>query len=265
MRTLSRYLGLSFFLGGVFLRKLLQYRVDFVLGASGFVVSVLTRALFIYLVFRQVLHINGWSFHQVMFLFGFSLIPRGLDHMFTDQLWELGRKLIQRGEFFKYLVRPVNPLFYLVSERFFYPDGVGEILAGIGIAWYAASYLEIALPLPKALIVLMLIVCGALIYASIKLMFGSLAFWTVTSMPAMQASYQLSSFVKYPLDLFHPAIQATLLWVLPFGFTAFVPVTYILHGDTSLVWYTPAVTAASMLAAWLVWCAGLKRYDMTGS
>lgn len=265
MKTFTRYLGLSFFLGGVFLRKLLQYRVDFILGASGFAVSVLTRALFIYLVFRHVPHINGWSFYEVMFLFGFSLIPRGLDHTFTDQLWELGRKLVQRGEFFKYLVRPVNPLYYLVSERFFYPDGLGEILAGIGIVCYAAGHLDIALSTPQLLAVLMLVISGAVIYFAIKLMFASLAFWTVTSLPAMNAAYQLSSFVKYPIDLFHPAIQATLLWVLPFGFTAFVPVTYILHGDTSLVWATPLVAAASALAAWLVWQAGLQRYDMTGS
>jgi ABC-2 type transport system permease protein len=265
MRTLSRYLGLSLLFGAVFLRKLMQYRVDFLLGAFGFMLSVLTRAFFIYLLFQQVAQIKGWGLHQILFLFGFSLIPRGLDHMFTDQLWELGRKLIQRGEFFKYLIRPINPLFHLVSERFFYPDGLGEIIAGIGIALYAAGHLAIDMTFAKALMVPLLIVSAALIYMSIKLLFASLAFWTVSSLPAMNAAYQLSTFVKYPLDIFHPAIGQFLLWVLPFGFTAYVPVIYILHDDTALVYWTPLVAAASFALACRVWRAGINRYEMTGS
>ncbi|WP_426106009.1 ABC transporter permease [Massilia sp. TSP1-1-2] len=265
MHTYKHYLGLSLFLGGVFLRKLMQYRADFLIGAFGFVVSVSTRALFIYLVFRHVNTISGWSYHQVLFLFGFSLIPRGLDHMFSDQLWELGRKLIQRGEFFKYLIRPINPLFHLVSERFFYPDGLGEIGAGIAIAIYAAGSLPIAMSPTKALMMLLLVLSAALIYLSVKLAFASLAFWTVNSLPAMNAAYQLSSFVKYPLDIFHHAIQFALLWVLPFAFTAYVPVLYILHDDCTLVYWTPVVALLSFTAAYRLWLAGIERYDMTGS
>lgn len=261
----ARYASLSLFLGGVFLRRLLQYRVDFVLGCAGFAVSVLTRALFIYLVFQQVALIDGWSYHEVLFLFGFSLIPRGLDHMFTDQLWELGRKLVQRGEFFKYLIRPINPLFHLVSERFFYPDGLGEMLAGAAILGYAASQLGLGLGPGQLAVAVVLVLSGALIYTAIKLAFGALAFWTVSSLPAMNAAYQVSSFVKYPLDIFHPAIQNLLLWVLPFGFTAYVPVRYLLRGDTSLVYWTPLVALLSFVLALQVWRAGVNRYEMTGS
>lgn len=265
MRTFARYASLSLFLGGVFLRRLMQYRVDFFLGSAGFAVSVLTRTLFIYLVFQQVALIDGWSFHEVLFLFGFSLIPRGLDHMFTDQLWELGRKLVQRGEFFKYLIRPVNPLFHLVSERFFYPDGLGEMLAGLAILAYAAAHLPLSIGPVEMAMAVALVLCGALIYTAIKLVFGALAFWTVSSLPAMNAAYQVSSFVKYPLDIFHPAAQQLLLWVLPFGFTAYVPTLYLLRGDTSLVYWTPLVALLSFALALHVWRVGVNRYEMTGS
>ena len=263
--TFVRYASLSLFLGGVFLRRLMQYRVDFVLGSAGFAVSVLTRTLFIYLVFRHVAQIDGWSFPEVLFLFGFSLIPRGLDHMFTDQLWELGRKLVQRGEFFKYLIRPIDPLFHLVSERFFYPDGLGEMLAGIGILVYAAGHLQLGLGPAEIAMGAVLVLCGALIYTAIKLVFGALAFWTVSSLPAMNAAYQVSSFVKYPLEIFHPALQNLLLWVLPFGFTAYVPAVYLLRGDTTLVYWTPLVALVSFALAYQVWRIGINRYEMTGS
>jgi ABC-2 type transport system permease protein len=263
--VVRRYFGLSLFFGAIFLRKLMQYRLDFLIGASGFLVSVLTRTLFLYLVFQQVTQINGWRFHEILFLFGFSLVPRGLDHMFTDQLWELGRKLIQRGEFFKYLIRPVHPLFNLLSERFFYPDGLGEIAAGAAITLYAAKSLPIVMSPEKWLMLPVLIVSAAAIYTAVKLLFGSLAFWTVGSLPAMNAAYQISSFVKYPLEIFHHAIQFVLLWMLPFAFTAYVPVVYLLHDDRSLVYWTPVVAMASLALAYQVWRVGVNRYEMTGS
>jgi ABC-2 type transport system permease protein len=265
MATAFRYLNLTFFLSGVFLRRMLQYRIDFVLGAMGFVFTTLTRALFIYFVFGQVTSIRDWGYHQMLFLFGFSLIPRGLDHMFTDQLWELSRKLIQRGEFFKYLLRPINPLFHLLSERFFYADGIGETAAGVGITWYAAHHLTISMSPLRWIAAAGLVLCATLIYASIKLTFSALSFWMVSSLPSMNAVYQVSAFSKYPLDFFHPGLQFVLLWVVPFAFTAYVPARYLLNNDASLVLWTPAVSLACSLVAYQIWRKGLEHYEMTGS
>lgn len=264
-RTLRRYLGLSWFLGGVGLHRLAAYRTDFILGAGAFVVRVGLQTAVVGLVFRQVPAVGGWSYHEVLFLLGFSLLPRGLDHLFTDQLWELGRKLVQRGEFYRYLVRPVNPLFGLLSERFFHPDGLGELIVGLVLIGYAGSELGLApSPLEWALAPL-LVLCGALIHTAVKLFFASLSFWTVTSLPAMHAAGQVSEFASYPLDIYHPSLRALLTWVLPFAFTSYAPCSYLLFGDTGLVVWTPLVTAAALAIAWAVWRRGLDTYEMTGS
>ncbi|MFZ5542511.1 MAG: ABC transporter permease [Pseudomonadota bacterium] len=265
MATLMRYLGLTGFFGTVFLRKLMQYRVDFLLGATGFLVSVLTRTLFLVLVFRQVDQIAGWSFHEILFLFGFSLLPRGLDHLFCDQLWELGRKLVQQGDFYKVLIRPVNPLFQLLSERFFYPDGLGEIVAGLALMLYALQQMDHLLSALQWALLPLLVLCGAVIYTAIKLAFATLAFWTVNSLPVMNTAYQLSSFVKYPIDIFHQAVRFVLTWCVPFAFTAYMPVLYLLRGDTSMLPWTPLVAVLAFLAAYRFWLVGLDHYETTGS
>jgi len=265
MATFVRYLGLTGFFGAVFLRKLMQYRVDFLLGATGFLVSVLTRTLFLVLVFRQVDQIAGWRFHEILFLFGFSLLPRGLDHLFCDQLWELGRKLVQQGDFYKYLIRPVNPLFHLLSERFFYPDGLGEIVAGVALMLYASQQMDHSLSATQWVLLPLLALCGAVIYTAIKLVFATLAFWTVNSLPVMNTAYQLSSFVKYPIDIFHPAVRFVLTWCVPFAFTAYMPVLYLLRGDASMLLWTPLVAVLAFLAAYRFWLVGLDHYETTGS
>ena len=198
---------------------------DFLIGAVSFFVVVSVQALAISMVFRQVPVVQGWRYEEALFLLGYSFIPRGLDHMFTDNLWELGGKFVQRGEFFKYLIRPVNLLYYLISERFFYPEGLGQLLASVAITAYAATMLDVHLSIYKLAAATGFVVSGAMIYMAIKLAFASLAFWTVVSLPAMAAVYELSSFGKYPLDIYRDAVRMLLTWVIPFAFTAYVPVT----------------------------------------
>lgn len=265
LSTLTRYSRLTWQLSAVSVHRLTEYRMDFLLGAGGLLLRVSCQIIVIGTVFRQVPVIAGWHYHQVLFLLGFSLLPRGLDRMFTDQLWILARKLVQSGEFYRYLIRPVHPLFSLLSERFLYPDGLGELLTGAALVWYAAAHLEHGPSAGQLLLAPLLVLCGALILASIKTLFASLAFWTTNSFPALYAANQLGEFSGYPLDLYHPSLQWLLTWLLPYAFTAYVPTTYLVFGSTHMLPWLFVVTAALVTLALLVWHRGVDRYEMTGS
>ncbi|MET7286405.1 ABC-2 family transporter protein [Streptomyces sp. NPDC005573] len=263
--TLTRYTRLTWQLSAVSVHRLTEYRMDFLLGAGGLLLRVICQIAVIGTVFRQVPVIAGWHYHQVLFLLGFSLLPRGLDRMFTDQLWILARKLVQNGEFFRYLVRPVNPLFSLLSERFLYPDGFGELITGAALTWYAAAHLETGPSTGQWLLSPLLVLCGTLILASIKTLFASLAFWTTNSLPALYAANQLGEFSGYPLDLYHPSLRWLLTWLLPYAFTAYVPVSYLIFGHARMLPWLFVVTAALVTLALIVWHRGVDRYEMTGS
>lgn len=178
-------------------------------------------------------------------------------------LWEVGRKLVRTGEFHKYLVRPTNTLYGVLSERFLYPDGFGEVLVGVALTAYAGRRLDLSLSPVQLLLAPLLVVGGALIFAAIKLLLASAAFWTTDSLPAMDATYQTSSFAAYPLDIYHPSLRSLLIWVLPFAFTSYAPARYLLFGETSLLRWMPVVIAALVAVALLVWRRGLQRYEMS--
>ncbi|MGE7433048.1 MULTISPECIES: ABC transporter permease [Kitasatospora] len=263
--TTVRYVRLTWQLSAVSVHRLTEYRMDFLLGAGGLLLRVVCQVAVIGMVFRQVPEIAGWHYDQVLFLLGFSLLPRGLDRMFTDQLWILARKLVQNGEFFRYLIRPVHPLFSLLSERFLYPDGFGELLTGAGLVWYAAGRLTLTADTTRLLVAPVLVLCGTLILASIKTLFASLAFWTTNSFPALYAANQLGDFSGYPLDLYHPSLRWLLTWLLPYAFTAYVPASYLLFGRARPLPWLFAVTAGLVALALAVWHRGVDRYEMTGS
>lgn len=264
-RSLLRYLRLTWFLGGVSLRRLVAYRTDFLLGGVGFLLRVAVQILLIGSIFQLVPTVGGWSLDKVLFLLGFALLPRGLDRLFTDYLWVVAWQLIRSGDFYRHLIRPVNPLFSVLSERFFWPDALGELLVGFALLGYAGHRLGLDVDAELVVVGTGLVLCGTLIYTGVKLAFASIAFWTITSQPAMHAANQLSEFAAFPLEIYPSALRHILTWVLPFAFTAYIPVDHLLGGDGPLVWLTPVVAAGALLIGYGTWSTGIRRYEMTGS
>ena len=73
-------------------------------------------------------------------------------------------------------------------------------------------------------------------------------------------------FVKYPLNVFPAAIQGFFTFLLPLGFVAYYPAMALL-GKTSLPVpvLMPVVAAVVILLAALIWNAGLRGYNSTGT
>ncbi|GAB3079021.1 ABC transporter permease [Micromonospora schwarzwaldensis] len=263
--VVRRYLRLTVLLCGVSMHRLTAYRMDFAVGVASFVIRVGGQIALIGLVYRYVDDLAGWGYHQALFLLGFSLLSRALDRLFTDQLWILAWQLVRSGEFHRYLIRPVNPLYLLLSERFMYPEGIGELALGLAITLASAGALDLHLDVAQWLLFVPMVVCGAVIHASIKTLIASCSFWSVSSLPVLSAVHQLGEFGSYPLGLYHPALQAVLTWVLPFAFTAYIPARYLLFGAVDgLIWLLP-VTAVAAAVAYGVFRIGVNRYEMTGS
>ena len=70
-----------------YIKTLMEYRIDFILGLIGFVLVQLAGIVFIKLIFNVIPTLDGWSFYEILFIYGFAQIPRGIDHIFTDYLW----------------------------------------------------------------------------------------------------------------------------------------------------------------------------------
>jgi len=87
----------------------MEYKVDFVVGVLGVFLTQGLNLLFLNVIFQHIPSLEGWTFQEIAFIYGFSLIPKGLDHLFFDNLWALGQRLVRKGEFDKYLTRPINP------------------------------------------------------------------------------------------------------------------------------------------------------------
>lgn len=250
-----------------YLKTLMEYRSDFLIGMMSFLVNQIANLVFITLVFMKIPSLNGWNFEEVLFIYGLSQIPRGIDHLFTDNLWLLANRLVQNGQFDKYLLRPINPLFHLISERF-QPDAFGEIIIGVVIFGYAYMKLALSFALIDWLFIVIAILSATVIYTSIKLIGASIALWTKKSGNFLQIIYQLSEFASYPMTIFSGFIKFLLTFIIPFAFIAYVPSTYFVKGDSGLYAIGGVILIATLFwsfAYQIVWKNGLKAYESTGN
>ena len=210
-----------------YIKTLMEYRADFLLGLIGFILVQGVGIVFIGLVFNSIPTLKGWSFYEILFIYAFAQIPRGIDHVFTDQLWIFSWKTIVQGEFDRYLVRPLNPLFQVIVERF-QPDGFGEIIVGTMILVTSWSKLGLEITIGRMIALIFVILCASVIYTAIKLAVTSIAFWVKFAQSYLYMAYQLSTFVKYPITIYPAWIRGVLTFIIPFAFTGYFPAAYIL-------------------------------------
>ena len=129
MDTIKRYLRLYRVLISQFFKVILQSKVDFLMGLLGFFFTQIMGILFLYLVFEQIPSLQGWTLDQLIFIYGFAQIPRGIDHLLPDNIWMVAWRLVINGDFDRYMLRPMNIFFQVISEKL-QPDAVGELLVG---------------------------------------------------------------------------------------------------------------------------------------
>lgn len=227
MKKIKRYLRLYKVLISQFFKVIMQSKVDFLMGLLGFFLTQIMGIAFLYLVFEQIPSLQGWTLDQLIFIYGFAQIPRGIDHLFTDNVWLVAWRMVINGDFDRYMLRPMNILFQIISEKL-QPDALGELLVGT---------ILIVRSLMKGIVVVdavhigmffLSVLAGAVIYTSIKVFFSALAFWIKISGPFLQVAYEMADFAKYPTEIYSRLVRFIITWIIPFAFVAYLPASYFL-------------------------------------
>ncbi|MBQ8000611.1 MAG: ABC-2 family transporter protein [Ruminococcus sp.] len=261
-----------------YLKKLMEYKVDFLLGAIGFLLEQAVQIFCLGIIFSTIpalcyakdgVVLDSWSFNEVLFIYGFSLIPKGIDHLFFDNLWSLGYWLVDRGDFDKYLTRPINPWFYVLCEKFCV-DAMGEIIVGVALIIYSTLSMPAdvsgAINWWRVLPVIAVMPFAIMIFTSVKTGTAAIAFWTKRSGHITHMCYMTNDFAKYPAKIYNGFIKTAITYILPFALTAYYPAIFILRGEA--VWSLPVTVGVSVLLfiiSQFIWKKGVSAYESAGS
>ena len=266
MNTVKRYLRLYRVLVTQFLKTIMQSRVDFLIGLLGFFFSQIMGIAFLYLVFQQIPDLQGWTLDQLIFIYGFAQIPRGIDHLFTDNIWLVAYRLVINGDFDRYMLRPMNIFFQVIAEKL-QPDALGELLVGTILVVRSLTKGIMVVDGLHIVLFFVSIFAGALIYTSIKLFFASLAFWLKVSGPFLPIAYDMANFAKYPTEIYSKGVRFLITWVIPFAFVAYLPASFFMKTDTSagVVGIECAIAFVFWWIAYALFRRGTQVYESAGN
>lgn len=267
MKTLKRYVRLYKVFVAQFFKSLVQSKADFLIGLCGFFFTQITGIAFLYLVFRQIPVLADWSLDQLIFIYGFAQIPRGIDHLLTDNIWLVAWRLVVNGKFDRYMLRPMNLFMQVIFEKL-QPDALGELLVGTILLVMSLTKGIVIVDGTHILLFVVSIFAGALIYTAVKLLFASFAFWMKISGPVLYTAYQLADFAKYPTEIYARGVRFVITWVIPFGFVAYLPASYFLKPEVSpfaTVGVECIIAVVFFAFAYLVFTLGTRSYESAGN
>jgi len=248
------------------LKRLLEYRADFIVGTFSYFFMQGCTLVFIWVVFSNVNALAGFSNYEVLFIYGFSLIPKALDNLFFDNFWEVSYRIIRKGEFDRYLTRPINPLLQVMMEQF-NVDALGELAMAGALIVISVNHLPLRWTAAKIALSLAVMPFATAIYAAIKILGTAVSFWAKQSGNVLFMFYMINDFAKYPVGIYNRLIRIVITYIVPFALTAYFPAEYILRGTNPLFNIgMPAVVSAALLGiAIFIWNMGLSAYESSGS
>lgn len=249
-----------------YIKMLMQSKLDFGMGVVGFIFNQLFGIVFLSLVYQEINTLAGWNFNQLLFVYGFFQIPKGLDHLFTDNLWMVAWFQIRNGKFDKYLLRPANILFQIISEKIQF-DGFGEIILGIIIVHKAIKSENILFDGKKSVFLIVSIIMATIIFTSIKVIITASAFWLKESGELLETVYQVADFSKYPVSIYPRLVRNIITYVLPFAWVTYYPACYLLNKGVEyhIIIMQMLVALVMVMVAMIVFNRGVYRYESAGN
>jgi len=240
------------------------YDVDFIIGVIAMLIKTVINFSMLLILFTIITNIEGWTFEEMLFIYGFSTTAFAIWHCFFIETITIPY-YIKTGEFDRFLMKPYNPLFLIMIEGFD-EDGWGELFFGIIISIISIIKLKVFNPLLLFLPILWII--ASLVYAGISILLSTISFFTIDNLDITDVTMQLNDFSKYPLSIYSISLKFIFTFIIPIGFTAYYPSLIIIEGPTKdnilLVIGTILFGIGFFILSCCIWMRCLKRYTSSG-
>ena len=265
MQSFTDYLRLYFIIETQYIKARMQYRADFIISSVGMFFSSLATLGIFWVIFNSIRDLAGWTFMQLIFIYGFYMIAISPMQILFDHIWQI-RFDVQQGTFLKYYFRPLNMMFYYMSEIFDL-KGLTQLAAGVALLIYASGQLHLVWSPLQIVLLLLTLFSASLVQISITLLAGCAAFWVLDSYPVLGLARKLREYAPYPMDIFNGAFRFTFTYIIPLGFVAFYPSQLFLHSESisPIIYFSPIIGVGLFALTYWVWTLGVNSYTGTGS
>jgi ABC-2 type transport system permease protein len=248
-----------------YLKTRLAYRWDV---AAQFFTDLLFQAvnlIFILVIFAHTQQLNGWSQGEVLFIYGYFLVPWSIFVSFVN-LWAFNERYIIKGELDRVLTRPVHSLQQVMMENMT-PESLLGVINGVIVMIWGLSTLDVTWSWYDPLLLIFFLLGGVCVYAGISIAMASISLYSDSKTDIQPIIFNIGNYGRYPINLYHRVIQLMLTWVLPFAFVGFYPASFLLDRTEwqGIALLTPVVGLVYLGLGVLCWNRGIRHYRGAGN
>ncbi|MFD5031894.1 ABC transporter permease [Streptomyces sp. NPDC058405] len=254
----------------MWMRSTMAYRASFAMTAFGNFAATAFDFVTILLMFSHVDALGGYSLPEVAFLYGTSATAFGLADLLLGSMDRLGRR-VRDGTLDTLLLRPVPVLAQVAADRFALRR-LGRVLQGLLVLVYALVALDIDWTAVRVLLVPMMLLSGAAIFAAVFVAGAAFQFWAQDASEVQNSfTYGGTTLLQYPPTVFAKDLVRGVTFLVPLAFVNWMPALYVLGREDPLglpdfvAFLPPVVAVACCALAGVAWRLGLRSYRSTGS
>jgi ABC-2 type transport system permease protein len=237
------------------LQGALEYRVSFISQVAAMLINDTIWLIFWLAYFSSFPLVAGWGRTEIITLWAVVAAAYGVGTTLCGGTYRLAGMIV-RGELDFYLALPKPALLHMLISRMSLTSP-GDVLFGTLVYW-----LLVRPTAGQVVLFAIFTLTGALIHIAFGVITQSLAFWLGNAEGlAQQLANALLNFSTYPTVIFHGIVKALLFTVIPAGFIAYVPVQLLRSFSWPMFGGLLLFTTGIVVAAVVVFQAGLRRYE----
>ncbi|MFC4077718.1 ABC transporter permease [Salinithrix halophila] len=248
-----------------YLKTRLEYRSDFFVQLVTDLLFQAVNLIFILVVFSHTSDLAGWSREEVIFIYGYFLVPFAVFAAFFN-LWDFNERYIIKGELDRVLTRPVHSLLQVIMETMT-PESLTGAVTGVAVMGWSVWQMGLNPVWYDPILFLVFVLGGAAIYGGLYIMLTSISLFSDSKTDIQPIMYNVGNYGRYPVNIYNKVIQGVLTWVMPFAFVGFYPASFLLKDERWLVFalLTPVVGVVWLFLGVTVWNYGIRHYRGAGS
>ena len=265
METFSYYTRIYFLIISQYIKARMHYRMDFILSTFGMLLINIAGVFSLWIIFTSISELVGWRYEELVFIYAFSLLAIIPLQLFFDNIWVLRIHLIE-GTFIKYYFRPLNMMFYYMSETFDI-KGLGQLVFAVGALIWSSTVLCLKWTVLKCVLFFVLLFSSSLVMLSIMILAAVTGFWVRESFGVMMLANKSREFARYPLGIYNRPFRFLFTYVIPIGFIASYPSELFLRPSqvNFHVYFAPVVGILMFWMSYQFWKKGVHKYDGTAT
>lgn len=250
---------------GIHVRSIMQYKTSFLFTTIGQFLVSFNVFLGMMFMFQRFSNVKGFSYSECLMCFSIVLLAFSLAESFFRGFDTFG-SMIGNGEFDRILLRPRGLIYQVISSKIEL-SRIGRVLQAIVMFVYAVPRSNIEWNLSRILTVLFMILGGAVVFASLFLLYASLCFFTLEGLEFMNIFTDgAREYGKYPVNIYGKNVLKICTYIVPFALFQYYPFLYVCGKSENIYFaFLPVIGCVFVVPCYLLWRVGVRHYKSTGS